>query len=82
MELWKEILVKVLENSGVHVAVPSLQLSVAEIIEKESYRALCKINDIIKDDALSDTECFEQIEQIVSVFEEMGADTGGRHDFG
>ena len=51
------------------------------IVESESYKALKKIKEIIRDDDLDDAECFDRIEKIVCLFDEMGIDSGGRHDF-
>ena len=41
-----------------------------------------KIKNIIENDDLTDKECFERIEEIVCVLEDIGSDGGGRHDFG
>lgn len=32
--------------------------------------------------ALADSECLQQIEEIVCAFEVLGSDGGSRHDFG
>ena len=45
-------------------------------------RALWKIREILADDTLEDPECFQRIEAIVSLLEDMGISCGGRHDFG
>ena len=82
MELAVELLAKLLESREVQVTFPELSLSAAELAECASYRALCRIQGILKDDTLSDQDCFQKIEEIVSVFEESGASCGSRHDFG
>ena len=51
-------------------------------MELECYKALRKIKAILENDALADSECFQQIEEIVCTFEELGSDGGSRHDFG
>lgn len=51
------------------------------IVELECYIALNEIRSILSNDDLSDEDCFEKIEKIVCLFEEMGLDAGGRHDF-
>ena len=38
--------------------------------------------NILDDDSLDDATCFQKIEEIVCVFEEMGFNGGSRHDFG
>ena len=45
-------------------------------------RALWKIREILADDTLEDPECFQRIEAIVSLLEDMGISCGGRHEFG
>ena len=83
MELYQEILCHVLANEKVQVSFPELvNTDVIKIVELECYKALAKIKAIIEDDALADSECFQQIEEIVCAFEELGSGGGSRHDFG
>ena len=53
-----------------------------KLFENRCYKALQEIKEVIEDDRLEDKECFERIERIVRIFEEMGSDGGTRHDFG
>ena len=57
-------------------------LKFEKLFEKECYAVLEKIKAILEDDRLGDKECFEKIERIGCLFEEIGSDCGGRHDFG
>lgn len=82
MELAIELLSRLLENRKINVTFPGLNLSAPEILEAASYQALCEIQRIIRDDTLSDTECFQKIEAIICIFEKFGSDGGNRHDFG
>ncbi len=82
MELYKEILVKVLKEQIISVTFPNLTISTKEIIELECYKALQTIKTIIQDDSIDDKECFAKIEKIICVFEKVGSDGGNRHDFG
>ena len=82
MDLYKEILVKILENRKIEVAFSNLSINVTEIVEQESYKAFQKIKAVIQDDSLSDNECFMKIEEIICLFEELGSGGGNRHDFG
>ena len=83
MELYQEILCHVLANEKVQVSFPELvNTDVTKIVERECYKALGKIKAILEDDALADSECFQQIEEIVCTFEELGSGGGSRHDFG
>ena len=78
MELYKDVLAKMLSQEELHVTFPNLQLNTNEIIETQSYLALQKIQTIIQNDDLSDFEC---IEEIVCLFEKLGSNGGNRHDF-
>ena len=83
MELYQEILCHVLANEKVQVSFPELvNTDVTKIVELECYKALGIIKAILEDDALADSECFQQIEEIVCTFEELGSGGGSRHDFG
>ena len=86
MELAAELLGKLLENRQINVTFPGLKLTAPDILEAASYQALCQIQDILRDDTLDDDTlddpaCFQKIEEIVQVFEQIGADCGSRHDF-
>lgn len=82
MELYVEMLKGLLEKKTVQVTFPQLQFDPREMLNCQSYQILQKIVEIIKDDTLSDAECYEQIERIVQILERNGVDTGSRHDFG
>ncbi|NJE74139.1 hypothetical protein E0L15_05880 [Pseudoflavonifractor sp. SW1122] len=83
MELYQEILCHVFANEKIQVSFPNLiNTDVTKIVELECYKALAKIKAILEDDALADSECFQQIEEIVCTFEDLGAGGGSRHDFG
>ena len=83
MELYQEILCHVFANEKIQVSFPELiNTDVTRIVELECYKALCKIKAILEDDSLADSECFQQIEEIVCAFEELGSGGGNRHDFG
>ena len=61
------------------------EMNLAELLpllQSECYQALEQIKAVLANDQLDDPECFERIEKIVSIFEEMGSDGGNRHDFG
>lgn len=81
MDLYKEILIHLLENEDIEIRFPNLEISAERLIEIESYIALQKIKMIIEDDSLNDEECFLKIEKIIQVLEEIGSNGGNRHDF-
>ena len=82
MDLYKEILIHLLENEDIEIRFPNLEISTERLIEIESYVALYKIKTIIEDNSLNDKECFLKIEKIIQALEEIGSNGGNRHDFG
>ena len=76
MELLNDMYNKVITESN----IGSNQLK--DLLENKCYIALKEIKEIISNDDLSESECFMQIEEIVRVFESLGSNGGGRHDFG
>ena len=78
MELFKEILINILAKEEINISFSNLKFSAAEALELESYNTLQKIKAVIEDDSLADFEC---VENIVCIFEEIGSNGGGRHDF-
>lgn len=82
MDLYREILTEALARQKAEISFPQLHLRPEEVVEQTCYRVLNEICRIIRDDTLSDPECFAKIEAIVSVLEDAGIHTGGRHDWG
>ena len=81
MELYRVLLVKLLENEEIRIEFPNLSISPSELVEMQCYNALKEIKAIIEDDRYSDKECFMKIEKIVCLLEDLGSDGGLRHDF-
>ena len=81
MELYNEILAKILENQEMVITFPDLDAKLEKMFESECYKALEKIKAIISDGRMRDTECFMEIENIICTFEDLGSDGGFRHDF-
>lgn len=82
MELGIEILARFLAQQNAQITFSDLKLSASEILELQCYQTLRKIQEIVRHDTLEDKECFERIERIICVFEQIGSDGGVRHDFG
>ncbi|HIZ94824.1 hypothetical protein [Flavonifractor sp. An112] len=82
MELYQEILAHILQNTTVCISFPELKCDISALVEQECYQALQKIQAILRDDRLDDAECFQKIEEIVCVIENLGGGCGTRHDFG
>ena len=81
MEFAVSLLFKLLESRQLCVSFPQLELTAKDMLESASYQTLCQIHEILRDDTLSDPECFQKIERIVCLFENLGVDCGNRHDF-
>ena len=81
MELYRDLLVKLLENEKIRIEFPNISISLSELVEMRCYNALKEIKAIIEDDRYSDKECFMKIEKIVCLLEDLGSDGGLRHDF-
>ena len=82
MEFLEELLVSAIQKGKVRIGLRARMRKVERLVEKESVQALYRIKKMIEDDFLSDVECFEKIEEIVNIFEELGMTCGSRHDFG
>ena len=82
MDLCKEIIISILKDEDLEISFPNLEYEISKAVELRCYKALKEIKSILADDTLEDETCFERIEKIVCLFEEMGSTCGGRHDFG
>lgn len=82
MELYRDMLCRILETEEFEILLPKWNMKVEEMMELKCYQALQEIKRILEDDELDDEECFESIEKIISVFETLGSGVHERHDFG
>ena len=80
MELWQEILANILEKQEVKISFPQAP-NMEKLFEKECYKALKRISEIIKNKDVDDEECFMRIEAIICELEKIGSSGGSRHDF-
>lgn len=78
MELYHQILAGYLASSQRFEAL----IDAPSIVEGICFRAICSIREILKDPDRTDEECFQKIEEVVTVLEQLGIDAGSRHDFG
>ncbi|MBQ9070763.1 MAG: hypothetical protein IJY23_05395 [Clostridia bacterium] len=81
MELIQELFISFLKSERFQISL-SEKIDFDSIIEKECYKTLNKIKEIIQNEELEDSDCFAKIEKIVRLFESAGIDCGSRHDFG
>lgn len=82
MDLFTQLFTKALEGQKIEVTFTGGSFDLRESIESVSIAALRRIREILTDATLDDAECFQKIEAIVCVFEDLGLDCGARHDFG
>ena len=82
MSMYSDILARKLCEERLSEILDTLLPEPEKTAEMICYEALGKIKAILEDDSLSDRECFQQIEEIVNVFESIGSSCGSRHDFG
>ncbi len=69
MNLYKEILIRLLENKNVEVKFSDINEDITKIAELECYKALEKIKAVIEDDSLDDKDCLDEIISIIAKFE-------------
>ncbi len=81
MDLFKEILINLLAKEDIKIEFKGLNTDINKVVEGECYKALSRIRDIICDESLDDSDCFNKIEEIVVLFEKLGIESGSRHDF-
>ncbi|MCL2565214.1 MAG: hypothetical protein FWE24_05310 [Defluviitaleaceae bacterium] len=78
MELFKDILTRILESEEIHVVFPNLELSSTNIlVEMKSFETLQKIKATLENSGFTDFQC---IEEIIFIFEETGSGIN-RHDW-
>ena len=82
MELYRDILYRILESEEFEILLPKWKMNVEEMMGLKCYQALQEIKRILEEDELDDEECFNRIEKIISVFEKLGSGINERHDFG
>jgi len=80
LDLYREILAKVLEQEKAEIYFPDLSIDATEIVSQKSYQTLMKISRIIRDDTLNDKDCYRKIEAIIQALEAIGSNGGSRHD--
>ncbi len=77
MELYERILCETLARE----ILPSLELDAKSLVEMKCYQAIVRIYEVLNTDSLTDRECFDRIEEIVTARDFLGTGAGSRHDF-
>ncbi|MBQ3054680.1 MAG: hypothetical protein IJC88_01090 [Oscillospiraceae bacterium] len=82
MDLYRDLLAEMIKKGELDIARLQSKETIDALIEMKCYRVLLSIREILDDDTIDDPACFERIERIVSLFEQLGSNGGSRHDFG
>ena len=77
MELYDQVLCEAIARE----MLPMLREKGPQMVEMRCFEAIRKIHQIVAEERLDDPECFERIEEIACVLDELGIGGGGRHDF-
>lgn len=81
MNLYKDILAKMLENEEINICFPNLKINTEKIVTDACYQAILKIKEIMNDENIDDADCFMKIEGIINTLNDIGVYCGNRHDF-
>lgn len=82
MELYMEILSKMLDKREIEALEYLEAIKMNVTIEMKCYSIIQKIKVILEDESLEDKECMIKIEEIICALENAGVSIWGRHDFG
>lgn len=82
MEFAQAFLQGILSRYPMEVTFPNLPPDFEAICHDICLAALRQIHMILTNDAYTDAQCFQQIEEIVLTLESIGIDCSPRHDFG
>lgn len=78
MELLKEIILSTLYNNKAKVSIDFGDTDIPSILDVESSKRLKEIHRVLCDDTLDDFQC---IENIITIYENIGITCGSRHNF-
>ena len=79
MELWRELLIKGLENENEKFDFINDEI-LKSVLESTCYKVLLQVKQTLDNEKLSDEDCFFKIENILQVLEENKIFLN-RHDF-
>lgn len=82
MELYQEILSNILHQELARALLSTPPASINELLQSACYQAFEEIKAAVAADSLDAPDCFMKIERIVRVLEDLGRNSGTRHDFG
>ena len=82
MELYADMLDKILKETNGKTTFGRIKVNADKIIKSRLYQVLKEIKEILEDYELEDEDCFHRIEVIVHAYEKVGSGCGVRHDFG
>lgn len=82
MDFYEQLAKSVRETLTIRISDEELYRLAQELSKEACCKALSDIRAVLDDDSLDDPVCFWRIEEIVRIYENLGADGGSRHDFG
>ena len=71
-------LAKLLVDEGAAVRIDCGGADLNQLMKDRCWQALMEIRAVLDDETLEDPECFQQIEQIVRIYEKLGPGAGAR----
>lgn len=82
MEFYEMLAKNAREALTIRISDEELYRLALELSKEACCKALSDIRAVLDDDGLEDSSCFQRIEEIVCIYEHLGANGGNRHDFG
>ena len=76
MDLYKELLLKILEGERVEVTFPNLKINPEYIIQIECYTAVVAISAIVANNAMNDKEKIKEIKKTIASLKNYGLNIG------
>ncbi|MBS6367633.1 MAG: hypothetical protein KH420_09835 [Clostridiales bacterium] len=84
-QFYEELLANALAQELLHYIqylLPIFDRNATAITELKCYHILAQIRQVLNNETLTDTDCFERIEEIIKIFDAHSITGLNRHDFG
>ncbi len=79
-EMYMDIFADHVKQAVADYLIPNLYMDATRIVLDPCYNAIESIGKILRDEKLTDENCFLKIEAIIQEFERLGIGCGIRHD--
>ena len=79
METFQKALARLLidEGAAIHIDCGNM---IGDLLKDRCWQTLMEIRAVLNDETLDDPMCFQRIERIVQIYENLGVGGGIRHD--